>query len=189
MRFDWTIRSAGRVTRYHTKTMVQQQTVAEHTFNVLRIWLELYGPPSSAVSTYIILHDIGEEASGDGPHYAKRDYPELKEIMDKIEEDHVENLLRECCHPDNDLSLRPHISGWERDMVKLCDLIEMAEFAFDDFCLGNRTSYEVFENVEKEFFKIIDGRDHPQIKRAWDRLNTISIRWTGIGIKVIEAGE
>jgi hypothetical protein len=71
-------RTAGGVQRYHTWPVLRPQTVAEHTWNVMRIWWQVYGPMSPQVSTYLLWHDAGEGQAGDVQFGAKRRYPELK---------------------------------------------------------------------------------------------------------------
>jgi hypothetical protein len=40
-----TIRNAGDVVRYHTRKVIHRQDVANHTWNVMRIYTELFGMP------------------------------------------------------------------------------------------------------------------------------------------------
>jgi hypothetical protein len=75
---EYSARTAGGVRRYHTWPVLRPQTVAEHTWHVMRIWWQVYGPMSPAVSSYLLLHDAGEGQAGDVQFGAKRRYPELK---------------------------------------------------------------------------------------------------------------
>lgn len=124
-------RCAGNVIRYHTWPTHIKQTIADHTFHVLRIYYELwpedFQDPTIRLMHYILYHDFAEIATGDIPYPVKMQNPELKIIMNKLEYQQLYDM-----NIDN-IEL-PEI---QKTRVKLCDLAEMYEFAHHERKLGN----------------------------------------------------
>lgn len=78
---------AGRVTRYHAAPTVAPQTNGLHQWGVLMIAIYITeGKLSPALLLECAGHDLGEYFSGDMPFTAKRDNPELKRVMDSVED-------------------------------------------------------------------------------------------------------
>lgn len=121
---------AGNVKRYHTWPTIQTQNNADHTWNVMRIYWVIFGNLPDVVSTHLIWHDVGELVSGDVPHPIKRDNPELGLVHRRLEDEAVLSIAG----PRAMVSLP---SDYVR-MCKLCDLIEMYEFATVEKNLGNK---------------------------------------------------
>lgn len=124
-------RLAGDVIRYHVWPTVRQQSVAHHSWNVLRIYIELFGSPEPNTTSYIVWHDGGELATGDIPFDAKIRDPMLKQISDPIADECASYLSKRVFSKDM-------IDSNELIRVKICDLAEMAEFAIEECRLGNK---------------------------------------------------
>lgn len=130
---------AGRIKRYHAWPTLHTQVVGEHTWQVMRIWYHIWGPMPPAVSTHLLFHDAPELSSGDIPHIAKRDAPEIREPLNKLEALACERMGI----PDlNKVGLK----GIDRIKFKLCDLIEMLEFAIVEMAMGNNLTQPVINN-------------------------------------------
>lgn len=171
------LRHAGDIKRYHTWPVLQQQTLAHHMWNQLRIWIELYGPPTPSVTIAIMTDDCGEIATGDLPHEAKRDNPPLKELTKKIESKHLEEMLSRLPGlKDKHVSL----SQWDRVRIKICDLLEMAEFAFQERMLGNHYAEYIIVNISIALDAIFNDRlhvGHEYIRVAEIRFADIRRQW------------
>lgn len=140
-------RMAGAVKRYHAWPTHTTQTVADHTWNVLRIWWQLFGPLPPRVSTYILWHDCGELVVGDPPYPSKANDATFKAICDRKEEEAVKAMGG----PEMELP-------WEEaQKVKLCDLIEMLEFGLFEKQLGNEFSAPIIDDILKHIW-VITGR-------------------------------
>lgn len=122
-------RFAGGVKRYHTWPTITQQTNAEHTWNVLRIWWMIWGAPSAEVATYLIWHDAGEIKTGDLPFPIKSRHPAIKKTFDQLEGETVRAMRGPAC-----LSL----TGVDKTRAKIADLLEMWEYGWVELNLGNR---------------------------------------------------
>ncbi len=127
------MRRAGNVLRYHTWPTIHKQTVADHTWNVMRIYVELFGPPDRHVWMHMLYHDALEVHTGDIPFYAKRRFPELKSVLTGIEED----LSLMSDFP------RFELTSNEIDECKLCDLLEMWEWGKEEVLMGNRLAHTI----------------------------------------------
>lgn len=172
------LRQAGRIQRYHTRSTIQTQTIAEHTWNVLRIWVELYGPPDPNVTVAIMFHDVGEARTGDLPHTVKRDHPELKEPLKEIERMHLRNLVEQHCRLGADTLM--HVNNWDMMCIKMCELIEMAEFARDEYDLGNhREGMRIRRNIERAWEQLMTETNpkHEHVELADEKLEHVFTAW------------
>ena len=144
------LRHAGGVERYHTWPTLRRQTVAEHSYHVIRIYFELFGPPSPNVTTYILFHDSPEVKYGDPPFPAKRESPELKSVYSHLEE----NYYRETLGYDP----RSRLTEEEIVKVKVCDLLEMWEFGVVELQMGNGYAHPIIQRTLDAALNI--GSDH-----------------------------
>lgn len=144
---NYTRRKAGEIIRYHTHQCIKPQNVATHTWNIMRIYCEKYGSPGSHVWYYILHHDVAEIYTGDMPFLAKRGQPVLKKLLDEMESDALEKMG----------IVMPELSEKERLQVKICDLLEMKEYAETEVQMGNWDMREVINNIDKALEKIANG--------------------------------
>lgn len=118
---------------------MQRQTVAEHTWNVVRILLTVWpGVPAGALA-FAQFHDVAEVGTGDVPYPVKHNNPVLAAEMDRLEAQVIE-----------DMGLTSYLSvsiEWQR-RIKMCDVIEMWEFGLEERHLGNRYADPIVERME-----------------------------------------
>lgn len=144
------LRHAGGVERYHTWPTIRKQTVADHCYHVLRIYYEIFGPPSAEVTTYVLFHDSPEVKYGDPPFPAKREHPELKRVYSELEADYYGKMFG-FDHADL-------VSADEKIKVKVCDLLEMWEFGKVELKMGNQYARLIVDRT-LEAAKMV-GVDH-----------------------------
>src|SRR5215469_12622922 len=87
-------RLSGQLQRYHTWPTIGIQTVGEHCWQILRIYLSVAEAPSLDIIRYIVFHDVGETATGDLPYPVKAKNPVLKEEVDVIESKSIAEQLQ-----------------------------------------------------------------------------------------------
>ena len=109
-------RLAGAVMRYHTWPQIGTQDLAQHQWNVARILYALTTNPPEHLVKYALFHDLGEIGSGDVPFPIKRDNPDLKAIMDKIEHSSHSAMVLPWGLPG-----LPELSLQDKLLMKLCD--------------------------------------------------------------------
>ncbi len=141
-------RLAGQVRRYHTWPILGEQTIGEHCWQLMRIYLCVVDRIDSRMVYHIMLHDIGEHSTGDIPYPVKRDNPILKEQIDFLERKsqaaQVEywNSFRQVFLSDEDKAL-----------FKQIELVEMAEFGLDQMNLGNHHGYIIANRCLEAVYK------------------------------------
>lgn len=144
-------RHAGGVKRYHAWPTLRGQTVAEHSWNVMRIYWELFQDEEDAVNVdvflYILYHDVAEVGTGDIPFPIKSMHPGLKSTMDELESEVLEGL---------GVSL-PEITPRQRLLVKVCDLLEMWEFGLDEVRMGNTYAKPIVGETRAAVWKLTKG--------------------------------
>lgn len=125
-------RMAGRVIRYHTWPHIRQQTVGEHSWQVLRILLSLWPECPAHVVRHAVMHDVGELRVGDPPYPVKADNPVLQREMDRLEQSAVDEIASTW-----DLPV-PGLEGDDKWIFKLAEFIEMWEWGLEESLMGNK---------------------------------------------------
>lgn len=126
-------RLAGRVARYHTWPHIKEQTVAEHTWQLLRILLVIWAEVPANVMGYVVRHDCGEIKTGDAPYPVKAENSDIAAGMNRVEHD---SLIEQVSA--GFLRLGPDVSDEERWAVKLAEFIEMWEWGEEELLMGNQ---------------------------------------------------
>lgn len=126
-------RLAGRVLRWHTWPHLREQTVAEHSWQLLRILLCIWPTVPANVMGYVVRHDCGEIKTGDAPYPVKADNKDIAIGMNRVEE---ESLLEQVAA--GFLILGPDVTDDEKWVVKLAEFIEMWEWGAEELLMGNQ---------------------------------------------------
>lgn len=130
-------RWGGQVKRYHTWPTLRQQSVGEHSWQVARIYREIWGCPRPVVWEYILLHDVGEIITGDIPFQSKARFPELKAAAKEAEQ---KAMIMVGAVPGV-------LTAQEERRVKFCDLMEMLEFSIEEMQMGNTLARPILDNI------------------------------------------
>lgn len=141
------IRLSGQIQRYHTWPTIRKQTIAEHCWQILRIYFSVVDKVNHHMVTHIMFHDIGETAIGDLPYPVKSENHDLKKQLDYIEQKSCLLQLRYWN------AFRP-ILFTEEDakLFKDIELVEMGEFGLDEMCLGNSHAFIVADRCLKKVY-------------------------------------
>lgn len=148
-----TARLAGQVLRYHTWPVHRQQSVGEHTWQVMRIYAKLFGPPSPAVFLFLLWHDAGELVTGDPPFPFKASNPEIKAAYDVAERKAVANMGGEL-YPEP-------LNERQQRYIKTCDLIEMLEFGISELNMGNKYAEPIVDDIANAIRALWSKTDYP----------------------------
>lgn len=140
------IRLSGQIVRFHTWPSLRKQTIAEHGWNLCRIYFCITDNPDPKFIHHLIFHDIGENVTGDAPYPVKKDNPGLKDMMDVIE--HKSYALQ----LDFWGSLQFASADIDKDLFKQIELVEMAEWGMDELCLGNTHGFIVADRCLRPLY-------------------------------------
>lgn len=156
LRTKGNMRIAGSVQRYHTWPTIQSQTVADHTFHVIRIYGEVWGHlPDGTELRYLMMHDLAEGELGDVPFDAKRSFPDIKTAMDKAERTVLPAL--------------PFLTPEEKVRCKVPDLLEMWEFGVIERRLGNQYAEAIIEDTRCAALLVAGEENEERVLRWLDR--------------------
>ena len=139
-------RMAGNVRRYHTWPVRDQQTVAHHSWNKARILLEIWPDAPREAIVYALRHDLGEVGTGDIPFPIKRENPDLKAIMDRLEDDVLQGMGVAI----------PHVSVLWSQRLKVCDLLEMWEYGMEEVLMGNLFAWPIIDRTLSVVTKMVN---------------------------------
>jgi len=78
---------AGEVVRYHNHSGIDKQTLAQHQWGVAMIVHHLEPHSGVALLMTALTHDLAEYHTGDLPAPVKWSNPQIKEMLDKMEDD------------------------------------------------------------------------------------------------------
>lgn len=127
----------GKIVRYNNRRRLQEESVAEHTCFVtlfcLKIMaqLDLDHETERKILILAALHDVAESRTSDIPHDVKSNYPEIKSILEKVEDDyyreHWASYLDEI-HESDDLC---------HNILKLADTYSVLQYCLNEQSLGN----------------------------------------------------
>lgn len=130
------MRSAARVIRVHTMPTVHTQSNGEHTFGVIAVLLTICHIPSPQLLRAAVFHDAAEAITGDVPSMTKIHHPKIKEALTEAEE----SIERE-------FDIVSPLTAREKDMLKYCDMMELALFATEETDMGNKRMAVVIRNA------------------------------------------
>lgn len=119
------MRDAAAVRRYHTRRMLREQTLAEHSFGVQQLILQIMPEPPARLLVAAIHHDLPEYVTGDVPGPAKRASPRMEVLFEELEKG---------CAP---LYLDCNLTPYEEAVLKWCDTMELVLFCLEEVQMGN----------------------------------------------------
>lgn len=126
-------RESAHVKRYHTIQTIGQQSVAEHSFHVAMVCIEIQRRNGVQCSAELLkaalFHDLPEHKTGDVPATAKWGSPPLKALMDELEEDIIEEY-----------GLQVELTHEEKIILKYADSLELVLYCLDQMRLGNKNA-------------------------------------------------
>ena len=121
--------AGGQVTRFHTGLTIKENTVAQHTFNMLVIADNLYmGQPPDWLMRAILYHDLHEAITGDIPYPVKKE-PDVRLAIKALEHEVEEKF-------DLLVPLNPQ----QQDILKAIDMLEFLLYMSQEAMLGNRNN-------------------------------------------------
>lgn len=118
-------RDAADVQRFHCKRTLRDQTVGQHSFNMVTLLLIVAPDARKEVFQTIVHHDLPELFTGDMPGPFKRAHWQIGQLMEEAEKD-LEPLYREF-----------GLNAAEQALVKMLDRIEGAMWALEEVRMGN----------------------------------------------------
>jgi hypothetical protein len=120
-------RDAADVKRYHTQRTIREQTVGQHSFNMLTLLMQVAPDARKEVMTAIIHHDLPELMTGDIPAPIKRLHTELAVLLEEIE-DGLAPLAYDCTN----------MTPQEMRLIKWCDTTELVMWSLEERSMGNK---------------------------------------------------
>lgn len=140
------IRKGGSVRRYHTQRMINYQTVADHSWGVMQILLEIC-EPSPDLMRAALYHDVAEHWTGDIPATAKWNNQEFERILQAVEK-----------RIEFDLEILVILSLEEQKLLKIADLLELVFHCHEEYVMGNgHVLYIIHNGVNALRHKIMEG--------------------------------
>lgn len=159
MNIDKVLQS-GDVQRYHATTVHNKQLLSSHHWEVAVIMLKIYPECSKQLLVEALTHDCSEAFTGDTPSTAKKACPELKVLLDGLEKQYAENVLK---LPQNEFSAQ------EKAVLKLCDILSGIAYTTKQVNLGDQGAFK----VRATFLSYYESIRIPQLIDIWTLETTL----------------
>jgi 5'-deoxynucleotidase len=158
------LRKGGRVTRWHTIPTLKGETVAQHTYGVMSMLVDLCnGKPSSKLLIAALFHDIAEQYTGDIPATTKWHYPQIAEAIKEAELD-IETRMGALVE----------LTEEEKLLLKAADMLDLCWFCLEERSLGNKHVVEVYERGLDYINKM------PFNQAVSDKVTELKLEWSKI---------
>lgn len=127
----------AKIIRYNHRCRLQDESVAAHSFFVSLFCLKIMAKLNLDVQTerqvliLAALHDTAESKTSDIPHDVKEHYPEMEDILAKIEKDYYEKHWKrffQDVYKPSDLVY---------NILKLADSYSVYQYCLNEIDLGN----------------------------------------------------
>jgi len=170
----------GKIVRYNNRRRLQEESVAEHTCFVtlfcLKIMaqLNLNHETERKVLILAALHDVAESRTSDIPHDVKANYPEIKSILDRIENDYYEEYWKNYL----DEIQNPHELCY--NILKLADTYSVLQYCLNEQSLGNNSEdiKEITAAARKRIMKYMDAiEENLEIQKIPENTGTLAPYW------------
>lgn len=128
------LRKSNSVSRYHTETLLLDESVGQHVANVCMIlcWMYKHVGIPARVLRAAVLHDVAEVYTGDAPAPVKWEYSKVEEGLKMAERDFWRKLVG-WDNPYDSLTLE------ELAVVKFADMADLCLKCIHERELGNNT--------------------------------------------------
>jgi hypothetical protein len=169
-------RAALELTRYHSWRRLRDQSVGEHSCQIMRILLTVWPDCPRRMLVYAVTHDMGEMA-GDIQYPYKLKYPELKPLMDRVEKD-VVGVMRDGLGAPPAVML----SKYELDVFKIVEFVEMFEYGLSEQGMGNQYARIISSRcilAASELMGRLEPGDALDIRPAIKRYVDARAEWEG----------
>lgn len=128
----------GETARFHTCTLLRQDTVAQHSYGVACVIMHLYPQAQVHLLRAALKHDMAEAFTGDIPSPAKRGLG-IREALHAYEE----SYLTAVGIPAEELS------QWEEWLLKMADTIDGLRICVRERSMGNRLIEVAYSNFAR----------------------------------------
>lgn len=128
--------------RFHSVSMIQNETVAHHSALVAGFLFLVYPDCSREVLIHAAFHDIAECKTGDIPSPSKRAFIDKKAL----------DLVEDKIYIDNDIHL-PELNKIEKYQLKIADILAGLSTCLHEKQMGNTLVDEAFTNFSKYFIE------------------------------------
>jgi 5'-deoxynucleotidase YfbR-like HD superfamily hydrolase len=146
---------ASTVKRYHAWPTIRIETIAEHSHGVAMIYLRMFDPVDSGLSSdvalravrWILENDLAELWSGDAPFPVKVRFPSMKAAHKEVERDaNVALGVRQ-----------PVLPEFVVRRIKACDMLQMYLFGLHELRMGNQYARPIIRDSMTEAVRVVAG--------------------------------
>lgn len=157
----------SKIIRYNHRRKLQDESVAEHSFFVslfcLKIMAQLNLDRETEREVLILaaLHDAAESKTSDIPHDVKADYPQMRNILERVEADYYNKYWK---HYFDCVQMPKTVVEY---IIKLADAYSVYQYCLNELDLGN-VSDDIKKIKEEACLRIMDYTE--RVNREIERI-------------------
>lgn len=137
-----TIRRGGAVTRCHTVPYQGRYTVAEHSWGVAILAMQLYPNSWLRIVEACLTHDVPELITGDIPSPVIKESAELRRKLMDMDNEILDTL---------DIQSYWKLTTEQDEQLLICDRLELYTWCIEQLWMGNQFVGEIIEKLEEWF--------------------------------------
>lgn len=155
------LRDMAHTRRCHTVQTIGHQTVAEHSYHVALLCVELCnGVPSMELLKAALYHDLPEVHTGDIPATAKWANKDLCKALIDTELEFAETH-----------NIAVPLTNEEVLTLKWADALELGFYCCDQRSMGNKHVEQMYTNIYNHMVQL------PQVPKAYGLMKKLQQRW------------
>jgi len=142
--------------RYNSHPRIVNENLTTHMYSVAFVSMLLYdyyksthnGLDLPKILKMALIHDVCELETSDVSHVAKSKYKELKQVLDRIEEDFTKETFKD----EQYVNLMKEFNvgeSVEAQIVKMADAMSCVIYADNELKLGNQSMQRVSDQSKK----------------------------------------
>ena len=143
--------------RFNYRIRIHEESVAEHSFYVALYSLAiceqlcLSNDVTFMVISKALIHDIYEIHTSDIPYPVKKEFPEIKQLLDSNEDSFLRNYFSEVFNRNDKFSTKD--KELVECVVKMADILSCWQFSEIEIDFGNSKYFREIEDDSKERLK------------------------------------
>ena len=157
------VRIGGKVQRCHTNVHIGEYSVAEHSWGVAMLMMQIY-PECPELIPHCLVHDIPEAYTGDIPSPSKGLLG--NDLRKKLHQ--IENSILLSVGLDTQIDLTDE----QRRKIRFCDCLELFLWSSEQVMMGNKLNRfvrdQISEYIERDFSDEPFWKQFKQGKRTYN---------------------
>lgn len=173
-------RAGGAVRRAHGLRQIGDYNVAEHSWGVAMLILQLWPEDFERLAAPALVHDIAEAWVGDIPAPVCKYVPAIKQAAE---------VLERRCEQRLGIPLHTHLTPELTLKLKMADCLEFYLWCREQLYLGNQFAKEPLEEVRRYLYTLALDDRAKELFEALEQRDNVRPQQAGVIMDIVESME